>query len=553
MGHWRTGLDNKTGAHTHLMNRLLKLGFDPSEIEVPTFSEWPKECSPMPAGYYSVHDDSFFVDWISEGLRVSPGKIAMRLLGDLDPQLNPFLGFAGSSPLQEAILVDSSEVVERILRNSQVQEDVNILGQSSLHLAVWRPRHLKTLLQAGFDVNSRDWNGRTPLMYAAAAGMRKVAVSLVKAGADIWAQDNLYSKHTWLEYGTLSNHWDLVLDVIYYVRKLGRFSKEDAQKLLDAAIISWADKNAKAKNSSHFATLLKWGANPEVRWTAKWPTYEADSTTLLHRIENCTDFDVLLNAGFTSSNHVNSRGLHPLMTQLDAGNPELIQKTINAGGGVDHQDHIGSTALHICSEIIRSGILSIVPHDADLRFQTLKNTEVLLSNGANPFLTDHCRCPCSTSGCTPAGILLKDLQQKIGNNIHRSYPLTMHSWVNRWLRLLHKFENDSEYSRHFFLDTIRLSKFEQLELTHTCCRFTNPENRVWIIPEDEDVQEIRDEEQELSDILESEMSDIQLYSISELENIWRHEMDKLMMLQGSNFLGVGNPVALCSVSTTAPG
>ena len=141
--------------------------------------------------------------------------------------------------MQEAILVGSSETVKIILENSQVTEDENILRQSPLHLAVWRPQHLALLLQAGFDVNAWDWNGRTPLMYAAATGMTEVAITLIRAGADIWVKDNLYSKHTWLPYAIVSTHWQLVLGVIDVVRQLPRFSKESVQVLLDSAIGWW--------------------------------------------------------------------------------------------------------------------------------------------------------------------------------------------------------------------------------------------------------------------------------------------------------------------------
>ncbi|KAE9370181.1 ankyrin [Stipitochalara longipes BDJ] len=499
LGRWKTGLGDRTAAHTNLLKQLLRLGFDPSES--PTFVEWPKEISPMPSWCY---------------------------------------GFAGSSPLQEAILIDSAQVVQLRVRNSQAQEEKNVLAQSPLHLAVWRSQHLQTLLEAGFDVNARDWNGRTPLMYAAAAGMRDVAVALVQAGADIWIRDILHSRHTWLEYGTLSTHWPLVLDVIDVVRQSSRFSPDEIQNLLDAAIKSWARTTSKARNSSQFATILQWGVDPDIRFTAKWPTYKASSSTLLHCIENSTDFDTLLRAGFTSFNHSDSRGSHALMTQISAGDPELIHKSINAGSRVDHQDLNGNTALHVCAEFLRSGILSIVPQECDFRFQLLKIAKVLLSSGADPFLADHCHCPCSISGCTPAGMLLKDFHQKIQDITHRSYPLTMHSWVNQWFQLLKGIETDDQHSKRFYLDMIRLSKFEQLELTHTCCRFTNHEYRHWVTLEDEDVEEIRDEEQELSVILESEMNAIQLCSVAELEFIWRKEMDKLMQLQGNNFMDVGH-------------
>ena len=74
LGHWKTGLGDRIAAHTDLLKRLLKLGFDLSEIEALTLKEWPDEISPIPEGYYDVNDDSFFIDSISEGLKVSPGK-----------------------------------------------------------------------------------------------------------------------------------------------------------------------------------------------------------------------------------------------------------------------------------------------------------------------------------------------------------------------------------------------------------------------------------------------------------------------------------------------
>jgi hypothetical protein len=378
-------------------------------------------------------------------------------------------------------------------------------------------------------------------MYAAATGMTEVAITLIRAGADIWVKDNLYSKHTWLPYAIVSTHWQLVLGVIDVVRQLPRFSKDSVQVLLDSAIGWWAMDILAPKDSTYFATLLEWGADPGFRLTAKLPGYKVPNCTLLHCITNSRDFDTLLRSGFKGFNHANGKGGHALMTQLEVGNPELIQKSITAGCHVDHQDFKGRTALHVCAEIIRATILSIDLSDRNLRFQILGCTKVLLLNGADPFLGDCCHCACSESGCTPAQILLKDLHHKRGDTVHRSYPLTMHSWVNQWLQLLKGAETDFEYSRRFFHDAIRLSKFEQLELTHTCCQFVDHGDRLWINMDEEDEEEIRDEERELIDILESGMSAAQPCSISELESLWQKEMDKLMELQGNNFVSAGIP------------
>jgi hypothetical protein len=56
------------------MHRIISLGFDPSNVEVLSLQELPKECSPMPAGEYKLHDDSYFVEWMAEGVRVCPGR-----------------------------------------------------------------------------------------------------------------------------------------------------------------------------------------------------------------------------------------------------------------------------------------------------------------------------------------------------------------------------------------------------------------------------------------------------------------------------------------------
>jgi ankyrin repeat protein len=425
----------------------------------------------------------------------------------------------------------------------QNQDDV--LGQSPLHLAVWRPQHLQFMLQAGFDVNARDWNGRTPLMYAAAAGMTETAISLVRAGADIWIQDNLYRKHRWFHYAVLSSHWQLVLDVIDIIRQSLRFSPNEVQTLLDSTIKLWANETdgvVGIKKSEHFTSLLNWGADPEVRFSAKWLVYKASSNTLLHCITTCTDFNTLLSSGFTSFNYPNSTGCNALMTQLEAGNPELIQKSITSGCNIDQQDNRGRTALHVCAEIIRSTIMSINARDSDFRFQILKCTGVLMCSDANPFLGDCCRCACSTSGCTPSNMLLKDFNQKIRDIPHRSYPLTMHSWVNHWFRLLKKVEKDFEHSRPFFLEIIRLSKFEQLKLTHTCCRFVDHGDRHWITLDEEDVVEILEEEEELSAVLEQEMGALERCSIPELEALWLGETDRLMQIQSENFQDISTSV-----------
>lgn len=229
-----------------------------------------------------------------------------------------------------------------------------MLLQSPIHLAVWRPQYLSTLIEAGYDVNEQDWNGRTPLMYAAAVGAVEVAMSLVQAGADLWARDILYSSQNWMEYAIWSNHWSLVLSVVDAIRQSPLFSSTEIKTVLNDALKLWAKARSKSKgHSEHFEALLKWGADPEIRFTAQWPLHREANNSLLHCISTPSEFHALVNSGFTSFNHVNSGGLNPLTTLLENANPELIRLCVSLGCNVDHQDKRDRTALHVCAALIR--------------------------------------------------------------------------------------------------------------------------------------------------------------------------------------------------------
>jgi ankyrin repeat protein len=88
------------------------------------------------------------------------------------------------NPLLEAILIGSDDEVRRLLQTILLNRQNNLLGQSTLHLAVSRPQHLELLLASGADVNARDRHGLTPLMYATATGSSSVAKNLFIAGAN---------------------------------------------------------------------------------------------------------------------------------------------------------------------------------------------------------------------------------------------------------------------------------------------------------------------------------------------------------------------------------
>jgi ankyrin repeat protein len=444
-------------------------------------------------------------------------------------------GFAGLTPLQEAVLIGSSDDVKNQLLMSSAQVDENLLYQSALHLAVWRPHHIDLLLNGKLNVDSRDWNGRTPLMYAAAAGMTKVAISLVKAGADLWVKDRLYGSHDFIRYAVRSTHWDLAIAVLDFVRQSQTFPPAKVQSLLNTATILWAGEISKKRKSEHFHALLRWGADPEILFTDRWKWRKEHSNTLLHCISTMADFDALVGSGFKSFNHENSSGANPLMKLAEWNDPQLLRKCIESGGLVNHRDCSGWTALHVNAESLWESFFNYSSQSWDFRFGVFECVEELLVHGSDPFLGDKCCCACSTSGCTPINILLKEYHELWER--FPCLPRCQYFLGLEWLDLIRKI-NGLEYAKQCLLDIIRLVRFEELELTHTCCRrkLSTEWKGLWTMFDEDEVDEILDEEKEDVAKLESQMCDIEKHmhskhSGSELEAMFFLEVTKLIQIR----------------------
>jgi hypothetical protein len=55
------------------MQKIISLGFNPSDVEALSLQDLPQECSPMPSGDNTLYDDSYFVEWMSEGVKICHG------------------------------------------------------------------------------------------------------------------------------------------------------------------------------------------------------------------------------------------------------------------------------------------------------------------------------------------------------------------------------------------------------------------------------------------------------------------------------------------------
>ncbi len=77
------------------------------------------------------------------------------------------------TPLHEAVLLDSPELVNKWILRSE-KDEKNFPGQTPMHLATSNVKHLLPLIYAGHDLDIADSHGITPLMYAAATNQEEM-------------------------------------------------------------------------------------------------------------------------------------------------------------------------------------------------------------------------------------------------------------------------------------------------------------------------------------------------------------------------------------------
>lgn len=488
-----------------LLEELIRSGFDVSEIEAPSFAMWPLPCSPNWLAL-DITPDPFFVDWISKNLENCPGETPAQSFRELS---NISLGFAGMNPLLEAILTGSSEKVKRLAtKELLVKDQDNLLGQSALHLAVFRPQHLEILLEAGADVNSRDRHGTTPFMYAVAMGNSPVAIRLLDMGADPYLKDH-HLKGNFLVYARERRHWTTVVDILHHIHEESEIPKHASRSWSTlAAILLVNDGPTWYEDVGHFQALLDIGADANI----VYQTGDCDlsTRTLAHDIWDKAFLEALISHGFRSFNHQDGDGAHALISlSRKSQDPGIMKLLLQGGSLVNHQDKDGHTSLHVVTQQLHSGLYlngseqSDIDWECDKRADVLHSIRVLLNNEADPFLGDKCDCACSggESGCTPSHLALRGTFGAYHNDREDI-------WILEYVDIVREVKGHKA-AEQCLLDVLRLVKFHELELTHTCHRHHDynflDERHI----EEDEIKEIHDEEKELIDELEKEMQAIE--------------------------------------------
>ncbi|KAF8852013.1 ankyrin [Acephala macrosclerotiorum] len=444
---------NSEGCHLHVLENVLEIGYDFDNSPTPQFESWPRPCVDDLGGEFSmsiIPRDPFFIEYLSGIVRTNQD-------------------FGGTAPLHQAIWHGSMKAVRKLIQKSHPLEDnVNFLGQTPLHIAIHRPSRLKALLDAGHDINVRDKNGITPLMYAAATN-RPIAVSiLIRRGADLFVRDYL-KNFDFIAYAAVRNHWFLIWNAV------GVIESRDPTLLVSAfsRIISASKPPLFLEEGKTWIKLFMMSVLSKL---GNFNVQFEDGRTMMHVVDLPQYAHLIIEHGFTALNEQDKEGEHSLFAVTKFLDVELAQRLIEKGANINLKNHKGHSVL--CQFLKKL----TAPREKESK-KILEYLDMLLRNGADVVSTDNCSCAYTSGGCLPISRLSFELETVFGSRINNP------CWVFEWLYLLEDRGKLVEAKTNA-LSVLRRAKFDQTNLVHTCCcccfgasrDHTLSDDRFWDIP-----------------------------------------------------------------------
>ncbi|KAK7536404.1 uncharacterized protein J3D65DRAFT_417042 [Phyllosticta citribraziliensis] len=212
--------------------------------------------------------------------------------------------------------------------------------------------------------------------------------------------------------------------------------------------------------------------------------------TLLHRIMLPEEASILLDASEYSINHQDDFGwtmTMSLATAMDTDASTMLQairKAVSKGASLGIPDKCGKTAIHhlldlLNGSVVMRGRLNPTFTNPIIARKSILKAALLLHMGAEMSQADACTCHCCPDGCSIFrrflynNIPIEDLSG--GYRGHRirgchSYAEEFHAlpWHIELFLLLRQLGcaiDEHELAKVIY----RLSAFEALEMTHTCC------------------------------------------------------------------------------------
>lgn len=296
----------------------------------------------------------------------------------------------GFYSLRIAIERENSEITDILLKAGADPFAVDQSGANALHHATLfgKSGPLKFLLvHAKKLINSKDWNGRTPLIWAAFMGFAEICEILLKAGADPFIIEE--------EYGGNAMHWaadegkkEVVTLLLQHKQLINSKSKNGATPLMNAA---------QRGHLEICEILLKAGADP-------FAVQEGGYNAMHNAAKNGkTEIIKVLSAQKQLINSKDKAGFTPFMVAAENGYKEVCEVLSQIGADPFLVDNAGWNAIHFAAEhkhtLIVKWLLSLEQEKLSqnsnltpslmiaIEKQKINYLQTLLEGGANPFVT----------------------------------------------------------------------------------------------------------------------------------------------------------------------
>ena len=424
---------------------------DASSITPSLFSKWPRAASGDWIWPY-VSGDPFYVETISWLTMSDPGCCSLALETLF---LLTFPEFGGTTQLQATALRNDKEGVAALSKRAEpLIADRNFRGQTVLHLVVLNPAMITHVLKcfSDIDVNAQDGHGTTPLMYAMAYGVTRSSQLLLEAGADPFCRDELNGFCAWNYALVCANEELLAASIDAYS------TKEPEHAELAVMHCLWSRMFITSARSNDFeGKILSYLLQFQIGHDDVSPC----GNTLLTL--GCSwEVEIMLRNTTIPVNQKNNHGYTPLMVITRFQDPSLISKLVEQGATVDVVDEHLWNALHHLTSNLMAGIHWGVSSESWL--SGMESAAVLLRSGIASNKGDDCKCPCSSSGCTPSVLFVASghwsrLQAR---------TLQVTPWLLEWFMMVQHQRPAEVYA--ILMTLYRRQRFDELGMTHTCCR-----------------------------------------------------------------------------------
>lgn len=399
----------------------------------------------------------------------------------------------------------------------------NFLGQTPLHLAVIQGNSELTqaLLNAGHPIDELDWLCRTPLEYTATLGNIKCAKILISAGADLECHPSSPNGPTFLG-GALSEfRRGYILDASNHVQT--SFAESAQQALCSSLaehILSWSSHRSissllKVFSYDDITSIVAMVDDINFELVSQSSNEYNMGKQLLHFPWPQEYVEIFLEHGYASVNSKAHDGTTPLMAAAGGGFSSLVQYYIGMNALVNDQDNAGFNSLaHAIRWWVYRAEMDEETNLAHRRkeFGYLKTVKLLLQAGACVSTTDHCRCPCSKDGCTAIHHFYCPFPTTTIPRFDSGGPFV----ATEWLSLLDELGREEDL-RESLITFIRRSRFEELQLHHTCCRGYGGAAKLFPTTTQSSHMHVD---------LDAEMKAIEGLGMKELRTKWLHQISK---------------------------